>query len=69
MNANGHRAFADAEQEAAQAEWEADCMRVHGRILTGHYCHYCGDNCDVPIDETCDAFDDCNCYEQEDDCQ
>jgi len=41
--------------------WEADCLRTHGRRLTGQYAHWCKEWDFMPIDETCPEFDACIC--------
>jgi hypothetical protein len=33
-------------------EWEEDCLRWRGRILTGAHKHWCWDWDGLPIDET-----------------
>ena len=33
-------------------EWEADCLRWRGKVLTGRCGHWCPDWDDLPIDET-----------------
>jgi hypothetical protein len=35
------------------AEWEADCLRWRGKVLTGEHGHWCPDYDFLPIDETC----------------
>lgn len=48
------------------AEWERDCKRWHGRILTGRYKHWCPDWDELPIDETCSEMECCTCQTQAD---
>ena len=46
-----------------KSNWEKDCLKWWGKILTGKYSHYCFDWDGLPIDETCkDEFDCCLCY-------
>jgi len=33
-------------------EWERDCLRWRGAILTGKYGHWCDDYDGLPVDET-----------------
>lgn len=33
-------------------DWEEDCLRWRGKILTGKYAHWCLDWDGLPIDET-----------------
>jgi hypothetical protein len=40
--------------------WEKDCLKYHGRILTGEYSHWCYEWDSLPIDETCHEWP-CNC--------
>lgn len=42
-------------------EWEADCMRWWGRVLTGGYRHWCPDWDYLPIDDTVKEFECCTC--------
>jgi hypothetical protein len=35
-------------------QWVADCMKWHGRVLTGRLRHWCFDWDELPIDETCE---------------
>lgn len=35
------------------SEWEVDCLRWRGRVLTGQHSHYCDDWDGPPMDETC----------------
>ncbi len=46
-----------------QAQWEADCMKYRGRILTGKYSHWCFDWDGLPIDETTLNEWPCGCYD------
>lgn len=34
-------------------DWEEDCLKYHGVILTGNGAHWCAEWDDLPIDETC----------------
>lgn len=44
-------------------EWVEDCMEWWGRVLTGEKAHWCFDWDDLPIDETCEEYEFCNCCE------
>lgn len=46
-----------------EKEWIQDCVRYHGRELTGKYRHWCADWDQLPIDETCAEFEVCTCVE------
>ena len=47
--------------EERKAEWTTDCMRYHGRVLTGSKSHWCPDWDYLPIDETCREIEVCFC--------
>lgn len=49
---------ADAE---IKANWNEDCMKTHGRILSGEKKHWCPDWDFLPIDETCGEMEGCTC--------
>lgn len=51
----------------AQAEWEADCLRWRGKILTGKFCHWCFDWDSLPVDETTPEFEGCFCFDDKPD--
>jgi len=42
-------------------EWEADCLKWRGRVLTGENAHYYFDWDELPIDETCPEWP-CSCH-------
>lgn len=42
-------------------DWIDDCMKYHGKVLTGQKGHWCYDWDDLPIDETCEEFKNCIC--------
>lgn len=42
-------------------EWEADCLKWRGHVLTGRYAHWCGEYDDLPVDETCENEWPCAC--------
>lgn len=46
-----------------RAQWEYDCFYWHGKVLTGAKSHWCPEWDDFPIDETCEEFSVCNCFE------
>lgn len=50
-----------SEREHTLTAWEVDCLKWHGRILTGHDSHWCWDWDCLPIDETCPEFESCTC--------
>lgn len=41
-------------------EFIEDCIRWRGRVLRGHYAHWCPEWDDLPIDETCSEWP-CEC--------
>ena len=54
------------DKEAKQAsEWEEDCLRWRGRVLTGNKAHWCQDWDFLPVDETCFEIEACHCYDDE----
>lgn len=42
-------------------DWIRDCIRFHGKVLTGEKGHWCWDYDDLPIDETCEEYENCIC--------
>lgn len=42
-------------------EWELDCIRWQGRVLTGAQAHWCPDWDYLPIDETTPEHEACTC--------
>jgi len=44
------------------SEFEEDCIKTYGRVLTGKYKHYCAEWDYVPIDETFPEFEVCHCF-------
>ncbi len=44
------------------AEWEEDCLRWRGEVLTGKYSHWCWEWDGLLIDETCGERP-CGCEE------
>jgi hypothetical protein len=44
-------------------EWEADCLRWRGKVLTGEKAHWCWDWDGLPVDETTPEWDACTCYD------
>lgn len=46
-------------------DWEEDCLHWWGRILTGEHCHWCPDWDDLPINEECEEYLYCSCYDKE----
>jgi hypothetical protein len=45
------------------SDWEEDCLREYGEILSGKYKHWCPEWDNLPIDETCQEFESCCCFE------
>ena len=45
-------------------DFNTDCLRTHGRTLTGKYAHCCVEWDDMPIDETCKEFEACLCFNE-----
>lgn len=43
----------DCEGFQPSTDWEQDCMRERGKLLTGKYAHWCPDWDFLTIDETC----------------
>lgn len=46
-------------------QWDQDCMRWHGRLLTGQRAHWCPDWDFLPVDETTAEISACTCGELE----
>lgn len=46
-------------------DWIEDCQRWRGRLLTGKLGHWCYDWDGLPVDETCDEFAACMCWEED----
>lgn len=44
-------------------DWIDDCLEWWGGILTGRFAHWCAEWDDLPIDETCQEFEFCGCYD------
>ena len=42
-------------------QWQADCLRENGRVLTGMFAHYCADWDFLTVDETTAEFEYCSC--------
>lgn len=43
--------------------WFHYCEQVYGKVLEGHYRHFCPDLGGLPVDETCVAFLGCHCFD------
>ncbi len=41
-------------------DWKEDCLRWHGRVLTGKYGHWCPEWDFLPVDDTCHEWP-CGC--------
>lgn len=52
-----------AEYHGYSEDWEKDCQKYHGRVLTGNYAHYCYDWDSLPIDESLPEWETCICYD------
>lgn len=35
-----------------RSDWQEDCLKYRGKVLTGDYAHWCPEWDDLPIDET-----------------
>ena len=46
----------------ASNDWDLDCIRWYGKILSGKYSHWCWEWDELPIDETCAEFSCCTCF-------
>lgn len=44
-------------------DWEKDCMYFRGEVLKGKHSHWCPEYDDLPIDETCEEYKHCKCFE------
>jgi hypothetical protein len=42
-------------------QFDADCLQMHGKVLTGEKAHYCPEFDYLPIDETRHEFQYCTC--------
>jgi hypothetical protein len=49
----------------SKRQWEEDCLKYHGRVLTGKYQHWCADWDDLPVDDTCAELQACTCPKNE----
>lgn len=53
-------------KKPSMRKWKKACKEWrNGRILNGQFAHFCqltGDDDEVPVDETCLEFIDCDCY-------
>ena len=43
-------------------DWQDDCLRWRGRLLTGTYAHYCYDWDMLPVDESTPEYQGCTCF-------
>lgn len=47
-------------------EWEEDCLKWRGKVLTGRYSHWCFEFDGLPMDETCEReWDCCTCFKED----
>jgi hypothetical protein len=51
-----------AMKEINEGEWNEACVVSWGRVLNGEKAHLCADLDDTPVDETCSAFEMCQCF-------
>jgi len=51
--------------DSKDSEWNAECIKWRGKVLTGSKAHYCWDWDGLPVDETCAEFGCCSCYSEE----
>lgn len=50
-------------ERETQTDFERDCIKERGRILTGKFRHYCWEWDGMTMDETCPEFwDTCTCF-------
>ncbi len=47
--------------DTSSAEWQEDCLRTYGVVLTGKLAHWCDSWDGLPIDETSPEFEVCTC--------
>lgn len=45
-------------------DWNEDCMRWRGRVLTGEKAHWCWDWDGLPVDETTPEWPTCTCWNE-----
>ena len=50
-----------SKEQIWEADWKIECLKWQGKVLTGDKCHYCHSWDGLPIDETCDEFECCQC--------
>lgn len=50
-----------ANQRCAHREWRSECLRWRGVVLTGKRAHYCYAWDGLPVDETTDEIQFCEC--------
>jgi hypothetical protein len=46
-------------------DWNEDCLRWRGRVLTGKYKHWCNEWDGLPVDETTPEWPTCTCWPPE----
>lgn len=49
--------------DTMQTDWEKDCIKWWGKVLTGKKSHWCYDWDFLPVDETTEEFSACTCFE------
>jgi hypothetical protein len=49
--------------EKVREEWRTDCIHYWGRTLTGKKGHWCPEWDYLPIDDTCQEFEHCLCFD------
>lgn len=52
------------EEKKVSQDWIDDCMEFYGEVLTGEKGHWCPEWDDLPIDETCEEFKYCTCFDE-----
>lgn len=43
-------------------DWNEDCLRWRGKVLTGKYKHWCHEWDGLPVDETSQEWNTCTCW-------
>jgi len=46
----------------ASDDWEEDCLKWRGKVLTGDFAHWCNDWDMLPVDETTPEWESCTCW-------
>lgn len=64
LSKDNERTKEEIHEAVCLAQWELDCFRWRGRVLTGKKGHWCFDWDELPVDETCDEWP-CKCFKKE----